>query len=251
MKPNVKFNSRAKNSFVFFQLGLIATMVVTLFVLEFNFKTIKNTSAKITPELYVEKPFQYNPIKLESSPLIESKLVPKSIKLTNVFETVDNTKAVNPLTDVSLVNNISVVDNAIHESNNVINENNNHSASANHNFTEFSVEQMPMFEACIGLSRDKQKECFDNELKKFIGRNISYPSYDFESRNEGTALIEFVIDENGYVKNVKALDNKRATVAMQKSAEKAIKKLPKIIPAKQGNENVRIKYLVPVSFRLK
>jgi TonB family protein len=107
-----------------------------------------------------------------------------------------------------------------------------------------------MFDACKGVRREEQKECFDNELQKFINKNISYPSNDIENRKEGTALIEFIIDENGYVTNVKALDNKRATVDMQKAAEKAIRKMPKIIPARQGKENVKIKYQIPVLFRL-
>ena len=38
MKPNVDFPKKAKNSFIFFQIGLIATMLVVLFVLEFNFE---------------------------------------------------------------------------------------------------------------------------------------------------------------------------------------------------------------------
>ena len=38
MKANVDFPKRAKNSFIYFQVGLIATMLVVLFILEFNFK---------------------------------------------------------------------------------------------------------------------------------------------------------------------------------------------------------------------
>lgn len=38
---------------------------------------------------------------------------------------------------------------------------------------------------------------------------------------------------------------------MRIAAEKAIKKIPRIIPAKQGNESVKIKYIIPVSFKLK
>ena len=251
MKPNVKLNSSAKNSFVYFQLGLIVTMVVTLFILEFNFKSIKKVSDSKNPVLYTEMPFQYNPRVLESKPIAESKPIQKVVKLTDVFKAVDNNETVKPVADV-----VPVIDDAV-VNNNTVNDpkdvvvNNDVSTVAKADFNEFSVGQLPMFDACVGVRREEHKECFDNELQKFISKNVSYPSNDIENRNEGTALIEFIIDENGYVTNVKALDNKRATVTMQKAAEKAIKKMPKIIPARQGNENVRIKYLIPVSFRLK
>ena len=48
MKPNVDFPKKAKNSFIFFQIGLIATMLVVLFVLEFNFE-LKSKKA-VVPE---------------------------------------------------------------------------------------------------------------------------------------------------------------------------------------------------------
>ena len=40
MKANVDFPKRVKNSFIYFQVGLIATMLVVLFILEFNFKDV-------------------------------------------------------------------------------------------------------------------------------------------------------------------------------------------------------------------
>lgn len=249
MKPNVKPESKAKHSFVYFQLGLIATMVLTLFVLEFNFKTIHQATKKEVPKLYVEKAFQYNPVVVKNNSIAESKPVLKANKLTNTFKAVDNTKLVNPVSNVEPVANNTTVSNSALAPNNL--ETNTTATIVNNNFTAFNVEQLPMFDACKGVKRAEQKECFDTELQKFISKNISYPSIDIENQKEGTALMEFEIDENGYITNIKALDNKRATINMQKAAIKALKKMPKIIPARQGKENVRIKYLIPVSFRLK
>ena len=63
--------------------------------------------------------------------------------------------------------------------------------------------------------------------------------------------LEFVIDEKGAITSVRALDNKRATIEMQKAAEKAVQKVSKLTPAKQGGNPVRIKYSIPVSFKIK
>ncbi|MBD3723212.1 MAG: energy transducer TonB [Flavobacteriaceae bacterium] len=116
--------------------------------------------------------------------------------------------------------------------------------------TVFSVEQLPMFPECKGLSRAEQKECFETQLSKRVIKNVVYPGDDLENGKQGTALVEFIIDEKGEIINVKALDNKRATLEMQLAAIKAIKKLPKLIPAKQGQKAVKVKYTLPVSFRL-
>jgi len=48
MKANVDFPKRSKNSFIYFQVGLIATMLVVLFILEFNFED-KKYKAKYIP----------------------------------------------------------------------------------------------------------------------------------------------------------------------------------------------------------
>ena len=37
---------------------------------------------------------------------------------------------------------------------------------------------------------------------------------------------------------------------IKKAAEKAVKRIPKLIPAKQGNKEVRIKYTIPVVFKM-
>ena len=74
---------------------------------------------------------------------------------------------------------------------------------------------------------------------------------DLEEGKQGVAQVEFIIDENGAITNVVALNNKRATSDMQKAAEKAVKRIPKLIPAKQGDKPVRIKYSIPVVFKIR
>ena len=49
MKANVDFPKRVKNSFIYFQVGLIATMLVVLFILEFNFKDGSKSTGYVPP----------------------------------------------------------------------------------------------------------------------------------------------------------------------------------------------------------
>ena len=98
----------------------------------------------------------------------------------------------------------------------------------------FFRRRITMFPACKGLSRAEQKACFDEQLTKTIVKHLVYPEEDLEDGKQGVAQVEFVIDENGMISNVVALNNKRASFEMQKQQKKAVRKLPKLIPAKQG-----------------
>ena len=253
MKANVDFPKRAKNSFIYFQVGLIATMLVVLFILEFNFKDATRTVRYVpTVEINSEPTFVYNPAPVTKLQNTEKPLVVKVSKVAHVFKPTkeepkkeeDNTKIATQDTPSDNKNdtNTTLTDNT---------PKGNGKEVEKEIPNVFSVEQLPMFEACKGLSRAEQKACFDEQLAKAIVKHLIYPEEDLEGGKQGVAQIEFVIDEKGVITNVRALDNKRATVEMQKAAEKAVKRIPKLIPAKQGDNAVKIKYSVPVVFKIR
>ena len=252
MKANVDFPKRAKNSFIYFQVGLIATMLVVLFILEFNFKDVSRTVGSIPSTVPISEPtFVYNPAPVTKPQSATKPVVVKVPKVAHVFKstkeepkkeedkapiaTQDNPTD-NPKTDVTPTDDP---------------KDNGNNKGVVEPPTVFSVEQLPMFEACKGLSRAEQKACFDEQLARAIVKHLIYPEDDLEDGKQGVAQVEFVIDEKGAITNVRALDNKRATIEMQKAAEKAVKRIPKLIPAKQGNNAVRIKYSVPVVFKIR
>ena len=250
MKANVDFPKRAKNSFIYFQVGLIATMVVVLFILEFNFE---NNNKVITDnsiiEIYPEPTFVYNPAPVTKPQATTKPVVTKVPKVAHVFKaTKDEPKKEEDKTPLATQDNPA--DNPKTDTTPTDNPKDNGGGTTEAP-TVFSVEQLPMFEACEGLSRAAQKDCFDEQMAKAIAKHLVYPDSDLENGRQGVALVEFVIDEKGAITNVKALDNKRATETMQRAAERAVKKIPKLSPAMHGKKPVKIKYSIPVGFRLK
>ena len=248
MKPNVDFPKKAKNSFIFFQIGLIATMLVVLFVLEFNFE-LKSKKAVVpetitTIDISVPTNFKIIP---KMNPIAENKPNAQP-KFTNQFK--ETTKEV-PKDKVKPVDNTpkDLDTNAPKEpvSENPIKE---VPSTKPETPTVLNVEELPMFSACRGLSRSEQLKCFEEQMSKAVAKNAEYPEIDRENGKQGRALISFIIDENGKIIDVKALDNKNATPEMKIAAEKAVRKVSKLTPAKQGGKPVRIKYVIPVSFRL-
>ena len=252
MKANVDFPKRVKNSFIYFQVGLIATMLVVLFIFEFTFKDVsKPFSHVISTSIYSEPTYVYNP-----APTTKPQETPKPVvsnvpKVTHVFKPTkaEPKKEDNTTTLANQDNSSDNQNNTDTTPSEIPKENGN--GGVVETPTAYTVEQLPMFPACKGLSRAEQKACFDEQLSKAIVKHLTYPESDLEDGKQGVAQVEFVIDEKGTITSVKALDNKRATIEMQKAAEKAVKRIPKLIPAKQGDKAVKIKYSIPVVFKIR
>ena len=254
MKANVEFSKRAKNSLIYFQVGLIATMVVVLLLLEFNFMSKEKEVVVYTPtEPTFEKEYIYTPVVVKSpvqETKVETKVVKPVVKLPNdpVEIQVEEDEVVIPKQTISTenTNEFSNEESTTTASSNTPVDNNNTISTYN----SVNVEQLPMFKACKGLPKSQQKDCFDEQLTKAIMKHLTYPDADRSARKQGMATIEFVINENGLITNIKSISNGRATPDMELAAKKALAKLPKLEPAKQGDTPVKIKYAIPIQFKL-
>ncbi|NJN77564.1 MAG: TonB family protein [Saprospiraceae bacterium] len=115
------------------------------------------------------------------------------------------------------------------------------------------VEEMPRFPGCdITGSYDEKKKCADKKMLEFIYANVKYPSVARENNVEGTAVVSFVIKKDGSISNINVLRDPGAGCG-----EEAVRiinlmqNLPnKWIPGRQGNENVRVQFNLPIRFRL-
>lgn len=254
MKPNVKMIDKTKNSFIFFQLGLIAVMVTVLFALEFNFEVEENgVVAYNFPPFTEETVFVYNP-KKEVAPKVKIEPAKQVVKQKVENKLINNFKE----------SDLEVKDNVVKEQPNEENNNNVENATANKpndlNIVDSSLkrdekvydftETLPMFPACKGVPSDQQRACFDEELRKAIFKNLRYPEKDLNNDKEGSVFVQFIIDQNGNFTAINPIENNRGTADMRKAVESAVKKLPKIIPAKQGGRDVKMRYTIPITFKI-
>lgn len=85
-------------------------------------------------------------------------------------------------------------------------------------------------------------------LFQYLNKNIKYPVVPQEQGVEGKVIIQFVVDKNGTITDpvvVRSVDP-----YLDKEALRVIKAMPKWKPGMQRNQAVRVKYTVPVTFRL-
>ena len=99
------------------------------------------------------------------------------------------------------------------------------------------VEQMPQF---VGG---------DASLMKYLSENVKYPVEAQKNGVQGRIVISFIVEKDGAVSNVKIA--RSVDDLLDKEACRVVKQMPKWTPGMQNGKPVRVKYNVPVSFRLK
>jgi len=87
-------------------------------------------------------------------------------------------------------------------------------------------------------------------LFKFLSDNMKYPVIAQENGIQGTVVCQFVVNKDGSIVDVEAVRNTSGDPSLEKEAIRVIKAMPKWSPGKQRGKAVRVKYTVPVRFRL-
>ncbi len=98
------------------------------------------------------------------------------------------------------------------------------------------VEQMPSFPG--GPSA----------LMQYLSSNIKYPVVAEENGVQGRVVCTFVVEKDGSITDVRVV--KSVDPSLDREAMRVVKAMPRWIPGKQNGSAVRVKYTVPVTFRL-
>lgn len=98
------------------------------------------------------------------------------------------------------------------------------------------VEQMPAFPGG------------DAELMKYLRENTHYPTIAAENGVQGRVVVGFVVEKDGSITDVKVI--KSQDPSLDREAARVVKSMPRWIPGKQNGSAVRVKFQVPVTFRL-
>ncbi|HYC39771.1 MAG TPA: TonB family protein [Chitinophagaceae bacterium] len=86
-------------------------------------------------------------------------------------------------------------------------------------------------------------------LAEFINDRLEYPEDAINNEIEGTIMIEFSIDENGKVVNPTVVGQPLG-YGLEEAAIRAITTMPAWTPGKVRGKNVRVRYKLPITFRL-
>lgn len=98
------------------------------------------------------------------------------------------------------------------------------------------VEQMPSFPGGQAA------------LMQWLASNMSYPVIAAENGVQGRVIVQFVVEKDGSVSDVQVV--KSVDPSLDKEAKRVVSAMPRWIPGKQNGAAVRVKYTVPVTFKL-
>ncbi len=157
-----------------------------------------------------------------------------------------------------------------------------------------TVEYSQDADANLKSKDDEEEKAFDvvehmpeypggmKELMQYLMANVRYPKIAFENGVAARVLVQFIVEKDGSISNVKTVnfkkleDNKPAsennsseefvqavkadsdearlakeiTSALTTEAQRVVASMPKWIPGTQSGKAVRVKYVIPITFRL-
>ena len=98
------------------------------------------------------------------------------------------------------------------------------------------VEQMPSFPGGMKAMMD------------YLARNIRYPANAKNDLIEGRVILQFIVDKKGRLSDVKVV--RSVEPSLDAEAVRIVKSMPRWNPGMQNGKAVKVRYTLPVTFRL-
>lgn len=244
MKINKKpFLNPARNSFLYFQIGIVAMLIFSYVLLETKFYINDTDISPTRRETHVR--FE------EKIPITIPNFLPppppEVIIAPSIIKIVENENKVSELLIQSTESNqdqiIETFEKNVVPAQNIIVVKEEPEVEV-----PFAViENVPIFPGCEKLSREKQRTCLQGKLMEHIRQHFTYPEAARIANVQGRVIVTFVIDKEGILKveHVRGPDR-----SLEEEAVRIISLVPKMTPGKQRGKPVPMRMSVPLMFKL-
>ncbi len=120
-------------------------------------------------------------------------------------------------------------------------------------YKEAVVEEEEVEEEAIPFQLVETKPSFNggdaNEFSKWVNSRLNYPEIAKENGVQGRVTLQFTVEADGRVTNVKVL--RGVDDSLDKEAVRVVSSSPKWKPGKQRDRPVKVTYTFPVIFQLR
>jgi len=211
---------------IFFEIGLVLALAVLLFAFEWKSAPEEVGGFETVAEEQIEEeiiPITQQMLKPPPPP-------PPAPKLTDLIDIVED--------DTNIDEDLEILD-AEDQSENTVVENLGDIGDYGEEDTGEAevfvvVEDMPQFPG--------------GNVQKWIAKNVKYPVLAMENGIQGKVYIQFVIEKDGSITDVKVV--RGVDASLDKEAVRVVQAMPKWKPGKQRNKPVRVSYTLPINFQL-
>ena len=216
--------------FLFTEIGFVIALLAVLFAFDYSSKekkvaTLETETAAVEVEDMI-------PITQETPPPPEA--APKIPILSDQIDVVDD--------------NIKIADNMFQNL-----EDDANSGVEIMDYIESAPEEETIEEEAIPFQLVEEKPSFNggdaNEFSKWVNSRLVYPEIAKENGVQGRVTLQFTVNADGSVSNVKVL--RGVDSSLDKEAVRVVSSSPKWKPGKQRDRAVKVTYTFPVIFQLR
>ena len=90
----------------------------------------------------------------------------------------------------------------------------------------------------------------ESAMMEFLMMNMKYPQAAVKAKQQGRAIVGFIVRKDGTVSDVQ-IKKSAGHAVLDEEAMRVVKSMPAWEPGKQKGKPVNVKYYVPITFRLK
>lgn len=88
----------------------------------------------------------------------------------------------------------------------------------------------------------------EQELMKFLMTSMRYPKECADNKIEGRVMLSFIVEKDGSISHIEEVRSPHPLLTAE--AQRVVESMPKWKPGKQRGQEVRVKYVLPFTFRL-
>lgn len=110
----------------------------------------------------------------------------------------------------------------------------------------------PVEEETFDLAAVQEQPGFPGGMGKmyeYLQRTTKYPDMEFDAGIQGKVYVEFVVERDGSIDEVKV--RRGVSPGLDREALRAVRSMPKWEPGKMNGKPVKVRFTIPVDFKLK
>ena len=110
------------------------------------------------------------------------------------------------------------------------------------------VDSITNIESKKVFGNPEMQPTFNGDINLWLAQNMRYPEEAEKNNIEGKVIVSFVIEKDGSVSNIKALKSPHSSLTEE--VVRLVKAMPNWNPGTMSGKPVRVKYTLPLSFKL-
>lgn len=216
-----------KNKTSWLLIGYILVLAVLFVAFEWTATEKKHTGEIIQQGILLEEEIMV-PITLPEKKVVPPP--PQAKQITEILEIVEDDAEIEETEIMSVEDQGEIVE--INEDVNIV------------------VEEMPEEETIYQVVEQQPEFPGGMQaLMKYLRDNINYPRISRENNSQGKTYVNFVVNTDGSIQDVEVMKS-AGDMYLDKEAVRVVKTMPKWNPGKQAGKAVRVRFTLPVVFRL-